>query len=48
MPLLAYIGQNKTILCPAPIDQNSIVVWTYSKTSILPDGVIIDGPKELK
>ena len=48
MSLLVYIGQNKTILCPVPIDQHSIVVWTYSKTSILPDGVIIDGPKELK
>ena len=46
--LLFYVGQNKTIPCLIPTDPHSTVVWTYNKTSVLPDGVVIDGPKKLK
>ena len=46
--LPVYIGQNRTILCPVPTNLPSVVLWMYNKTSNLPDGVIIDGPKVLK
>ncbi len=46
--LPAYIGQNKTILCPVPTEPHSTVFWMYNKASALPDGVENNGPKELK
>ena len=45
--LFFYFGQNKTIPCPVPTDPHSTVVWTYNKTSALPDGVVIDCPQKL-
>lgn len=46
--LYVYIGQTKTIQCPVTTDSNSSVQWLYHEAFALPDGVLIEGPKDLK
>lgn len=43
-----FVGQNINVLCPVPAGVNSTVLWMYQNTSVLPDGVVIEGSTVLK